>query len=40
MTSQDLSEEEAKRLADEALRAKGFLLLDVLDEKQMKRYRG
>ena len=33
-----VSEEEAKRLTDEALRAAGHLLLDVLDEVQMKRY--
>lgn len=38
-TQYAVSEEEAKTLADEALRAKGYLLLDVLDEKQMKRYR-
>lgn len=38
-TQYAVSEEEAKTLADEALHAKGYLLLDVLDEEQMKRYR-
>ncbi len=38
-TQYAVSEEEAKTLADEVLRARGFLLLDVLDEKQMRRYR-
>lgn len=38
-TGYAVSEEEAKALADEALKGKGYLLLDVLDEVQMKRYR-